>query len=69
MIPQHVRFFVVVLGGVVFRFPNNLENKSKEILFSHILMKLTLMFYNGTRSQLILRSNYQSKKKPTGLRK
>jgi hypothetical protein len=32
-------------------------------------MKLTLLFYNGTRSLLILRSNYQIKKKPTGLRK
>ena len=61
-----VMFFVVDLGGVVFRFPNNFEknlNKSfKEISFSHILMKLTLMSYNGTRSLLILRSNYQLKK-------
>jgi hypothetical protein len=32
MIPQYVRFFVVVLGGVVFRFPNNLEKKSKQVL-------------------------------------
>jgi hypothetical protein len=51
-----------------------LRKKSKqvlsEILFSHTLMKLTLMFYNRTRSLLILRSNYQFKKNPTtGLRK
>jgi len=32
IIPQYVRFFVVVLGGVVFRFPNNLEKKSKQVL-------------------------------------
>jgi hypothetical protein len=62
-----VRFLLLFYGGVVFWFPNNLEknlNKSfrKSGLFSHILMKLTLMFYNGTRSLLILRSNYQFKK-------
>ena len=33
-----VRFFVVVLGGVVFRFPNNLEkNRSKSFGKSHFL--------------------------------
>jgi hypothetical protein len=33
MIPQHVRFFVVVLGGVVFRFPSNLEKNRRKSYF------------------------------------
>ena len=33
-----VRFFVVVLGGVVFRFPNNLEkNLNKSLRKSYFL--------------------------------
>jgi hypothetical protein len=30
-----VSFFVVVLGGVVFRLPNNLEKNLGNIIFSH----------------------------------
>ena len=57
-------FFVVVL-----RFPNNLEkNLNKSFRKSYFLtFWWNLKFYNGTRSLLSLRPNYQLKK-ITGLR-
>jgi hypothetical protein len=59
-------FFVFCFRGVVFRFNNNLERKNlnKSVRKSYFLTfwwNLHWCFYNGTRSLLILRSNYQFK--------
>jgi hypothetical protein len=74
-----VRVFSLFFSYLVWRFTSITSGCVKQLTIcvgliytdktSHILMKLMLMFYNGTRSLLILRSNYQFIKEPTGLRK